>query len=267
MFGRARTSGLPILESKSSLEHQANCHRMAREQHKAYAERMKRQYDLKMRAKECPIQVGDTVLFRREITRKNVSPWDPHPFTVFHKNGSLISAKREYPTRQVITRNSSRFELWFETSEPKAETATDQLMEAQAQQPTTTEPTSPRPVAEAKRPASAESSNPQPEREALGTSESIEDVQTTSVGAPTSGTKPTAKAAAEKGKRSRGRPTAAEAALIRAQREAEQREREEQFPALRKSSRLATTPSGAVGLQTEQSSSLSKRGEDIVLHK
>lgn len=114
MFGRARTSGLPMLE-RDDLAYQASCHKQAREQHKAYSERMKMQYDQHMRARECPIREGDRVLFKRDITRKDVSAWDPEPFTVDLVKGSLITVSRTYPRQQSITRNSSCFKLFTES--------------------------------------------------------------------------------------------------------------------------------------------------------
>jgi hypothetical protein len=112
MFGRARTSGLPALKEQESIEFQAQCHEIARKKHKEYNDRMKRQYDQQMKSKECPIRQGDKVLFKRDITRKDVSPWDPDPFTVVLVKGSLVTESRLYPKQQSITRNSSCFKLY-----------------------------------------------------------------------------------------------------------------------------------------------------------
>ena len=112
MFGYARTSGLPVLRSKQNGKNQMDCHRIAREHHKVNAQRMKELFDRQMKAKDCPIRVGDQVLFKRETVRKDVSPWDPDPFNVTLTKGSLITASRNYPKQQCITRNSSCFKLY-----------------------------------------------------------------------------------------------------------------------------------------------------------
>ena len=65
-----------------------------------------------MKAKECPIRVQDKVLFKRDVVRKDVSPWDPDPFTVVEIKGSLITANRQYPRYQCKTRNSFNFKLY-----------------------------------------------------------------------------------------------------------------------------------------------------------
>ena len=113
MFGYARTSGLPISIQLETAEHQAVCHQIARDQNKANAERMKQQYDEHMMARACKIRVGDKVLFKRDVTRKDISPWDLNPFTVTLVKGSLVTAGRHYPTKQYITRNSSYFKLYM----------------------------------------------------------------------------------------------------------------------------------------------------------
>ena len=64
-----------------------------------------------MKAKECPIRQGDQVLFKRDVIRKDISPWDPDPFTVDLIKGSMITVSRSYPRPQCVTRNSSCFKL------------------------------------------------------------------------------------------------------------------------------------------------------------
>ena len=73
MFGHARSSGLPTIVRDDPLKFQAECHLKAQEQHKLNAENMKRQYDERMKAKECQFHPGDEVLFKRDITKKDVS--------------------------------------------------------------------------------------------------------------------------------------------------------------------------------------------------
>ena len=112
MFGYARTSGLPVSKPNQSIKNQMYYHQMARAQHELNAQRMKKQFDRQMNAKECPIRVGDQVLFKREAIRKDVSPWDSDPFNVTMMKGSMVTASRSYPKQQCITRNSSCFKLY-----------------------------------------------------------------------------------------------------------------------------------------------------------
>ncbi|RMZ95129.1 hypothetical protein BpHYR1_022760 [Brachionus plicatilis] len=76
LFGYARTSGLPIIDS--NYDDRQKCHQLAQQQHKRYAEQMKQQFDMRMKARECPIQVGDIVLCRQKTSNKSDSAWDPH---------------------------------------------------------------------------------------------------------------------------------------------------------------------------------------------
>ena len=112
MFGRAKTSGLPYLERVDFLAYQSECHKQAREEHKAYCERMKKQFDKQMKVKECPLRSGDKVLFKRDAIRKDMSHWDPNPFTITAVKGSLVTANRIYPRQQSISRNSFCFKLF-----------------------------------------------------------------------------------------------------------------------------------------------------------
>ena len=111
MFGCARTSGLPMLVREDFVVYQSSCHDQARAQHKVYANRMKRQYDQQIKAKECPIHIGDQVLFKRDVIRKKISPWDPDPFTVDLIKGSMITASRSNPRPQCAARSSSCLKL------------------------------------------------------------------------------------------------------------------------------------------------------------
>ena len=112
MFGRTGTSGLPAADRVEYLNLQ-DSHGKARKHHILYNERMKAQFYASMRAKECPIRKGDKVLFKRDITRKDISPWDPNPFIVDSKKGSMVTVSRRFPKQQCITRNSSCFRLYM----------------------------------------------------------------------------------------------------------------------------------------------------------
>ena len=62
---------------------------------------------LKLVTEESQLQIGDTILLRREgIVPKELTPYDPDLFKVIAKNGPMITASRN---EQNVTRNSSRF--------------------------------------------------------------------------------------------------------------------------------------------------------------
>ena len=65
-----------------------------------------------MKVKECPLRSGDKVLFKRDAIRKDMSHWDPNPFTITAVKGALVTANRIYPWQQCISRNSSCFKLF-----------------------------------------------------------------------------------------------------------------------------------------------------------
>ncbi|RNA01644.1 RNA-directed DNA polymerase [Brachionus plicatilis] len=114
LYGYARTSGLPIIDSNYDVRQKY--HRMAQEQHNKYAEQMKRQFDMKMKARECPTQVGDILLGRQSTSSKSDSALDPHPFTVTSMKSSMIEATRCYPQVRKVAMNSSFFKLYREWS-------------------------------------------------------------------------------------------------------------------------------------------------------
>ena len=129
MFGRAKTSGLPYLERVDFLAYQLERHKQAREEHKAYCERMKKQFDKQMKVKECPLRSGNKVLFKRDAIRKDMSHWDPNPFTITAVKGALVTANRIYPWQQCISRNSSCFKLFrgLEENESNESLISEQL--------------------------------------------------------------------------------------------------------------------------------------------
>ena len=112
LMGYSRSSGLPRWEQHTGKEFQVQkWHKIAQEKDKASNARMKIEYDARMRTRERLLRVGSRVLFKRERLRKNMSHWDPDPFTIEQLNGSLVTASRRYPRAQTVTRNSSFFKL------------------------------------------------------------------------------------------------------------------------------------------------------------
>jgi hypothetical protein len=132
LFGHARTSGLPIIESLQEQNRQT-CHREARERYRAYVDQMKLRYDEQMRTRECPIRIGDLVLCRQSITNKSDSAWDPDPFVVVSIKGSMIEASRAHPKRQSVARNSSFFKIYMGWSEPEMVSREEALVQDTAQ--------------------------------------------------------------------------------------------------------------------------------------
>ena len=112
LFGFSRTSGLPAIEeSYTDMTEVNELHRIARENDRAAKQRMKEEFDARMRVKECQIRVGSKVLMRAIRTNKYMSNWDPNPFTVTRVNHSMLTVKRDHPFRREFARNSSCFKL------------------------------------------------------------------------------------------------------------------------------------------------------------
>jgi len=111
MFGHTNTSGIPAITL--SADQLKEKHLLAQKNDSEAKERMKREYDARMRARECNIGIGSTVLVKQERKNKLMAAWDPNPYTVTLINGSLVTAKRTYPTRHEITRNSSFFKRYL----------------------------------------------------------------------------------------------------------------------------------------------------------
>lgn len=69
---------------------------------------VKQYADRKRYVKTSNIQVGDAVLVRNEKKGKLEPKYDPRPYTVVVKNGTIVIASRDNP-RHLITRNTSFF--------------------------------------------------------------------------------------------------------------------------------------------------------------
>ena len=95
---------------------------LARENDRLAKERMRTEYNERMKAKLSRFVVEDRVLLKQDRLRKSISAWDP--FVVTYTYGSLITASRTHPYHQVRTRNSSFFKLFrFDESEDETEVA------------------------------------------------------------------------------------------------------------------------------------------------
>jgi transposase InsO family protein len=131
MFGYARTSGLPIVENQNK---RVNIHRLAKQHHKEYEIRMKRQYDQQMKAKECLFRIGDQVLCKRNITSKSDPDWDPNPFVIIGIKGSMIEVSRTYPKKSIMVRNSSFFKIYWDYEEEEEKNVVQQDTHLQSEE-------------------------------------------------------------------------------------------------------------------------------------
>ena len=101
LFNRKAKNKLPHIPTNSTptaLEVQSN-DKKAKENMKMYA-------DVKRRAEPSQIEMEDLVLARQRKQNKLTTPYDPSPFRVVRKKGTMITAQRN---GKYITRNASHF--------------------------------------------------------------------------------------------------------------------------------------------------------------
>ena len=101
MFGRPMHSRLPEVNKITPNQRAINRH-----PHQKATRKDNVDSRLKLVAEEFLLQIGDTVLLRGGIAPKELTPYDPNPFKVIDKNGSMITASRN---EESMTRNSSHF--------------------------------------------------------------------------------------------------------------------------------------------------------------
>ena len=103
LFNRKAKNKLPHIPTNSTptaLEVQSN-DKKAKENMKMYA-------DVKRRAEPSQIEMEDLVLARQRKQNKLTTPYDPSPFRVVRKKGTMITAQRN---GKYITRNASHFKV------------------------------------------------------------------------------------------------------------------------------------------------------------
>ena len=103
LFNRRVRNKLPQLTSSN----QSKGQEVKENDDKAKA-KMKRYADAKSRAKPSKIAVNDSVLVRQRKQNKLSTPFDPSPFHVVRKKGTMITACRN---GKYITRNASHFKV------------------------------------------------------------------------------------------------------------------------------------------------------------
>ncbi|RNA09941.1 Transposon Tf2-9 poly, partial [Brachionus plicatilis] len=80
LFGFAHTSGIPQIDTMS-LEKLKELHEYARRNDEEAKKRMKKDLDLRMKAREPQIKVGARVLLKVERKVNSDPTWDPTPYT------------------------------------------------------------------------------------------------------------------------------------------------------------------------------------------
>lgn len=102
-FGRQMYTKLPNLPSKAN---KLAKHLNTKFNDQKGKQQMKQYADKRRKAKHSNLQVGDKVLVKQDKQNKLTPPYDPKPFEIVKKKGTMITAKRE---DKHITRNSSKF--------------------------------------------------------------------------------------------------------------------------------------------------------------
>ena len=75
-------------------------------QDKRQQQKNKQYYDARYNVRKSTLQEGDLVLCRQKQTHKSMPPYDPDPFRIIDKKGTVITAKR---LDKIVKRNSSFF--------------------------------------------------------------------------------------------------------------------------------------------------------------
>lgn len=136
-FGRPMGTKLPSLPAKQKKKASQKKVKMndakAKEKMKVYA-------DKRRNARDSNLKVGDRVLVQQEKRNKLSTPFDPRPYEVIDKKGSMITAQRE---DKKITRNSSKFKTVL--NPPDLPGTTDQEIDIQPASLPEENPTEPEP--------------------------------------------------------------------------------------------------------------------------
>jgi hypothetical protein len=117
LFGREIQTSLPRLSSSQPNPNVCRKDADAKEKMKTYA-------DQKRHVKECIINIGDSVLLKREGMKKSSPEYDPKPWKVTKRNESMITVERNGRT---VTRNSSRFKPSPRSPEETADESDDDI--------------------------------------------------------------------------------------------------------------------------------------------
>ena len=102
-YGREINIKIPSLPMKTKAQ---NNHAKAKICDKKAEKKMKDYADNRRNARPSKLQTGDTALVQQDKTNKFTTPFDPRPYEIIKKKGSMVTTKREV---REITRNSSHF--------------------------------------------------------------------------------------------------------------------------------------------------------------
>ena len=82
------------------------CHDKAKSADRNAKQKMKDYADNRRHAKPSKLRTGDTVLVQQDKQNKFTTPFDPKPYEIIEKKGSMVTAERE---DKHITRDTSNF--------------------------------------------------------------------------------------------------------------------------------------------------------------
>ena len=113
LFGRPIKTRLPQLGVQTGARDESMCRNdeLSKFKMKSYA-------DMKSNAKRSKIEEGDSVLLRNDFKSKRFTPYDPRPYEVVGKKGSMVTAARD---SKLVTRNSSFFKPIIKQEEQEME--------------------------------------------------------------------------------------------------------------------------------------------------
>ena len=112
LFGRKIHNKLPQIASTLSFDKEV------RAVDQIAKEKMKEKADTKRRAQKSSIDIGQTVLVRQKKENKFTTRFDPRPFKVVRKSGTMVTAYRD---GKYITRNISLFKAFDERAKKSEE--------------------------------------------------------------------------------------------------------------------------------------------------
>ncbi len=241
MLGRSNTTGIPRLIPKQS-EVEA-MHAKAAQNDQLAKDRMKREYDNRMRVRECPVTIGSMVKMKNQRVNKSSPINDPEPYIVTEINGTMITARKRDGTTK--TRNASFFSpyhtSYFDEGERVVTHSNDSQRPALAQSGQAMEQGGGR-TTNASEPTSPEFGTP-----SLEWSQRDDMVESSTIAVQRGTVIPVLVETPRNADKQRGRPKLQQSILNAQAREEELRRKRELNPPARTSSRLASKQSSQSG--------------------
>jgi transposase InsO family protein len=134
MMGHCRPFGFPL--AAFDPDHLGNLHAQARENDAKGKERMRVEFDARLRARIPDLRVGMKVLLKKKRENKSTTVWDADPYRITEVNGSMLTASR---SDHQTTRNSSQFKPFYEAEASESEDEVLEAAEAEDEAATTNE--------------------------------------------------------------------------------------------------------------------------------